>query len=263
MVSQSEFRKSFIESSIKTARSYWFDGLDFHWDSVNTSSEMANMATLFDEWRLAIESESGNSSGSQLILTTAVRFSPYLDNASFPIESMKKNLDWVHVMAFDYYTPTSWNYTAAFAALHDPGGDQLMMNTEDGINDWIDGGLSANKLVLGLPFYGYTWTLVNPNDSAVGAPAKGTADNGWMSYKNLKALQISGAVSEYYNAAYVVNYCVIGSSWIAYDDVEVVKKKVAYAKKRNLLGYFVWQVEDDDENWVLTRAGEYYTPHAI
>ncbi|KAG5564140.1 hypothetical protein RHGRI_000357 [Rhododendron griersonianum] len=256
MVSQSEFRKSFIESSIKTARSYWFDGLDFHWDSVNTSSEMANMATLFDEWRLAIESESGNSSGSQLILTTAVRFSPYLDNASFPIESMKKNLDWVHVMAFDYYTPTSWNYTAAFAALHDPGGGQLMMNTEDGINDWIDGGLSANKLVLGLPFYGYTWTLVNPNDSAVGAPAKGTADNGWMSYKNLKALQISGAVSEYYNAAYVVNYCVIGSSWIAYDDVEVVEKKVAYAKKRNLLGYFVWQVEDDDENWVLTRAAQ-------
>ncbi|KAE9462617.1 hypothetical protein C3L33_05469, partial [Rhododendron williamsianum] len=257
MVSQSGFRKSFIESSIKTARSYGFNGLDFCWVSASTSSEMTNMATLFNEWRLAIESESRNSSGSQLILTMAVQFSPDLENASFPIESIKKNLDWVHVMAYDYYMPSWWNYTAAFAALYDPGSE---VSTEYGINAWIDGGLSANKLVLGLPFYGYAWTLVNPNDSAVGAPAKGTAitDDGSMSYKDLKAyMQRYGAVSEY-NATYVVNYCVIGSSWIAYDDVEVVKIKVAYAKKMNLLGYFVWQVPYDDENWAydLWKCGK-------
>ncbi|KAF7153364.1 hypothetical protein RHSIM_Rhsim01G0042400 [Rhododendron simsii] len=255
MVSQSEFRKSFIESSIKTARSYGFDGLDLCWPyliwGLNTRYEMANVDALFDEWRLAIESESANSSGSQLILTMTVQLSPYLDNASFPIESIKKNLNWVHVMAFDYYRPTSWNYTAAFAALYDPG---IQWSTESGINAWIDGGLSANKLVLGLPFHGYAWTLVNSNDTAIGAPAKGPAitDDGCMRYKDIKAyMQGSGAVSEY-NAAYVVNYCVIGSSWIAYDDVEVVKNKVAYAKKRNLLGYFVSQVENDDENWVLS-----------
>ncbi|KAF7153664.1 hypothetical protein RHSIM_Rhsim01G0042500 [Rhododendron simsii] len=258
MVSQSNFRKSFIESSIKTARSYGFNGLDFCWVSASTSSEMTNMATLFDEWRLAIESESANSSGSQLILTMAVQFSPDLDNASFPIESIKKNLDWVHVMAYDYYMPSWWNYTAAFAALYDPGSE---VSTEYGINAWIHGGLSANKLVLGLPFYGYAWTLVNPNDSAIGAPAKGTAitDDGSMSYKDLKAyMQRYRAVSEY-NATYVVNYCVIGSNWIAYDDVDVVKIKVAYAKKMNLLGYFVWQVPYDDENWVLSyQAGSHF-----
>ncbi|KAF7154236.1 hypothetical protein RHSIM_Rhsim01G0041600 [Rhododendron simsii] len=251
MVSQSGFRKSFIESSMKTARSYGFNGLDFCWVSASTSSEMTNMATLFDEWRLAIKSESANSSRSQLILTMAVKFSPDHYNASFPIESIKKNLDWVHVIAYDYYMPSWWNYTAAFSALYDPGGE---VSTEYGINAWIDGGLSANKLVLGLPFYGYAWTLVNPNDSAVGALAKGPAitNFGSMSYKNLKAyMQRYGAVSEY-NATYVVNYCVIGSSWIAYDDVEVVKIKVAYAKKMNLLGYFVWQVPYDDENWVLS-----------
>lgn len=265
MVSQSGFRKSFIESSMKTARSYGFNGLDFCWVSASrpsTSSEMTNMATLFDEWRLAIESESANSSGSQLILTMAVKFSPDSYNASFPIESIKKNLDWVHVIAYDYYKPSRWNYTAAFAALYDPGSE---VSTEYGINAWIDGGLSANKLVLGLPFYGYAWTLVNPNDSAVGAPAKGTAitTSGSVSYKDLKAyMQRYGAVSEY-NATYVVNYCVIGSSWIAYDDVEVVKIKVAYAKM-SLLGYFVWQVPYDDENWVLSsQAGEYSTPLVI
>ncbi|KAF7152248.1 hypothetical protein RHSIM_Rhsim01G0188600 [Rhododendron simsii] len=71
-----------------------------------------------------------------------------------------------------YYKPSWWNYTAAFGALYDPGSE---VSTEYGINAWIDGGLSANKLVLGLPFYGYAWTLANPNDSAIGAPAKGSA----------------------------------------------------------------------------------------
>ncbi|CAK9168816.1 unnamed protein product, partial [Ilex paraguariensis] len=74
-----------------------------------------------------------------------------------------------------------------------------------------------------------------------------------MSSKDIKGyIQRYGAVSMY-NATYVVNYCTIGSTWIGFDDVEVVKIKVAYAKKRNLLGYFVWQVAHDD-NWVLSQA---------
>ncbi|GMP35777.1 hypothetical protein CsSME_00008102 [Camellia sinensis var. sinensis] len=254
MISHSSYRKSFIDSSIKTARSYGFHGIDFCWVSVSTDSEMANMAILFDEWRVAIESESRNSNGStQLILTEAVQYSPYVDNGTFPIESINKNLNWVHVMAYDYYMPEWWNQTGAQAALYDPGSET---STDYGINTWVNQGLPPNKLVLGLPFYGYAWTLGNPKDSAIGAPAKGPAitDDGSMSYKDIKGyIQRYGGVSQY-NATYVVNYCTIGSSWIGFDDVEVVKIKVAYAKKKNLLGYFVWQVPYDD-NWVLSQAG--------
>ncbi|KAA8522901.1 hypothetical protein F0562_009324 [Nyssa sinensis] len=252
MISQSSYRKSFIDSSIKTARLFGFHGLDFCWVSPSTDSDMANMATLFNEWRASIESESRNSSKQQLILTMAVQFSPYLDSVSFPVESIKKNLNWVHVMAYDYYMPQWANNTGAQAALYDPASEQ---NTDYGINSWINSGLSADKLVLGLPFYGYAWTLVNPNDNAIGAPAKGPAitEDGSMSYKDVKSyIQRYRAVSMY-NATYVVNYCTIGSTWIGFDDVEVVKIKVAYAKKKSLLGYFAWQVPYDD-NWLLSQA---------
>ncbi|XP_059638049.1 cysteine-rich receptor-like protein kinase 25 [Cornus florida] len=254
MISQSSSRKSFIQSSINTARLYGFHGLDFCWVSPSTDSDMANIATLLDEWRIAIESESRNSSNSKLVLTMAVQFSPYLDSTSFPIQAIGKNLDWVHVIAYDYYGPGWANNTGAHAALYDPASDQ---DTDYGINAWINNGLAANKLVLGLPFYGYAWTLVNPNDSAIGAPAKGPAitNDGSMTYKAIKSyIQINGAVSVY-NATYVVNYCIIGSSWIGFDDVEVVKIKVAYAKEKNLLGYHVWQVPNDD-NWVLSQAAQ-------
>ena len=38
-----------------------------------------------------------------------------------------------------------------------------------------------------------------------------------------------------YNATYVVNYCTVGSSWIGFDDVEVVGIKVSYAGRRSYL----------------------------
>ncbi|TXG49081.1 hypothetical protein EZV62_024956 [Acer yangbiense] len=252
MVSSSSYRKSFIDSSIKLARLYGFQGLDLCWVSANTSTDMSNMGVLFQEWKGAIDLESRNSSRTPLILTAAVQYSPNLDSASFPIDSIQQYLNWVHLMAYDFYMPTWSNFTGAQAALYDPSSTT---NADYGIGTWINGGLSADKIVLSLPFYGYAWTLVNPANNSIGAPATGPAitEEGDMSFKEIKDYISRYGAKVMYNATYVVNYCSIGTSWIGFDDVEVVKIKVSYAKERNLLGYFVWQVPYDD-NWLLSQA---------
>jgi GH18 family chitinase len=254
MVSKASYRKSFIDSSIKMARLYGFQGLDLCWVSANTSSDMTNMGLLFKEWHAAANSEAKNSSQRELILTAAVQYSPDVDNASFPVESIRDNLNWVHVMAYDYHMPQGSSFTGALAALYDPSSEA---STDYGIGAWIGRGLSAGKLVLGLPFYGYAWTLKNPEDNAIGAPATGPAitPEGDMSYKDIKAyIKRNGAVVRY-NATYVVKFFTVGSAWVGFDDVEVVKIKVSYAKQKKLLGYFVWQVPYDD-NWELSLAGK-------
>ncbi|KAK4834913.1 hypothetical protein QYF36_002424 [Acer negundo] len=252
MVSNSSYRKSFIDSSIKLARLYGFQGIDLSWVSANTSMDMSNMGVFFQEWKGAIDLESRNSSQTPLILTAAVQYSPNLDSASFPIDSIQQYLNWVHVMAYDFYMPTWSNFTGAQAALYDPSSTN---NADYGIGTWIKGGLSADKIVLSLPFFGYAWTLVNPANNSIGAPAIGPAitDEGDMSFKEIKDYISGHGATVMYNATYVVNYCSIGTSWIGFDDVEVVKTKVSYAKKRNLLGYVVWHVSNDD-NWVLSEA---------
>ncbi|TXG49067.1 hypothetical protein EZV62_024942 [Acer yangbiense] len=253
MVSNSSYRKSFVDSSIKLARLYGFQGLDLSWVSANTSMDMSNMGVLFQEWKGAIDLESRNTSQTPLILTAAVHYSPNpIGPASYPIGSMQRYLNWVHVMAYDFYAPTWSNFTGAQAALYDPSSNT---NADYGIGTWINEGLSADKIVLSLPFYGYAWTLVNLADNSIGAPATGPAitPGGDMSFKDIKDYISRHGATVMYNATYEVNYCSIGTSWISFDDVEVVKIKVSYAKKRNLLGYFVWQVSHDD-NWVLSQA---------
>ncbi|KAK4381109.1 G-type lectin S-receptor-like serine/threonine-protein kinase [Sesamum angolense] len=105
-------------------------------------------------------------------------------------------------------------FTGAHAALYDPSSN---LSTDYGINEWIRRGLPANKLVIGLPYHGYAWTY---------------------------------GVQPTFNSTYVVNYCKIGSFWIGFDDVEVVKIKVSYAKEKGLLGYSVFQVPNDDTDWI-------------
>ncbi|KAB5514533.1 hypothetical protein DKX38_028439 [Salix brachista] len=253
MAGNSTYRKSFIDDSIKTARHYGFQGLDFSWLSANTSDNMANMGTLFEDWRAAIALETRNSSLSELILTAAVQWSPTLDDVSFPIDSIRRNLNWIHVLAYDYYLPEGFKFTAASAALYAPDSDVC---TDTGIGAWIIEGLPASKLVLGLPFFGYAWKLANPTENSIGAPATGPAvtKEGDMSYKEINNYsKTQGAVGPIYNSYYVVNYLIVGSDWISFDGVDVVRIKVSYAKEKALLGYVVWEISQDD-NWVLSQA---------
>ncbi|MED6180842.1 hypothetical protein PIB30_013925 [Stylosanthes scabra] len=255
MVSNASSRKSFIHSSIKVARTYGFQGLDLSWVSANTSNDLNNMGLLFQEWRAAAKSEAINSSNTnqELILTAAVPYQPGSDFGSYPVDSIRDNLNWVNVLDYDYYIPRSTNFTGAHSALYDPSSD---VNTNTGIKRWIDSGVPASKLVLSLPFYGYAWKLRNQRENGIGAAATGPAitAGGDMTYKEIKDYVQRYGATVLYNATYVVNYCSVGSNWIGFDDVGAVKTKVSYAKENNLGGYVVWQVPDDDDKWSLSSA---------
>ena len=59
--------------------------------------------------------------------------------------------------------------------------------------------------------------------------------DGSMGYKYINQCTWSYEAKVVYNSCCVVNYCVIGSIWISFDDVEDIKAKIAYAKEKKLL----------------------------
>ncbi|KAK2663214.1 hypothetical protein Ddye_001788 [Dipteronia dyeriana] len=118
---------------------------------------------------------------------------------------------------------------------------------------WINAGLSAKKIVMFLLYFGTAWTLVNPKENGIGAPAIGEGVDAGTEYKEIKNnINLYGAKVTF-DKNYLVNYFTMGTSWIAFDDVESIQYKVSYAKEKGLLGYFVWQVAYDD-NWMLSQA---------
>ncbi|KAJ8753127.1 hypothetical protein K2173_017685 [Erythroxylum novogranatense] len=256
MISDSCHRKSFIDSSINMARINDYGGLQLNGVVPSMRLSMTNLGTLFYEWRRAAASESKNSGKSELLLIMAGYCSPSLDSVTYPIGSLRRNLDWIEIVAYDYYVPTKSNLTDAHAALY---GTLSQANTDRGIKEWLRAGLSASKLVLGLPYHGYEWQLVNPKDNFIGAPASGPAItiDGSMGYKFIKSfIQKYGyGKTSSFNSTYVVNCITIGSIWINFDDVEAIRAKVSYAKEKKLSGYSVFQLSNDD-NWLLSKTAQ-------
>uniref|UniRef100_A0A803MPV0 GH18 domain-containing protein n=1 Tax=Chenopodium quinoa TaxID=63459 RepID=A0A803MPV0_CHEQI len=218
---------------------------------------MDNMATLLTEWRAAIKAQAPN-----LILTAALHFRPMANSvATFPAKAISDNLDWVNVMAYDFYA-SSWvrppYVTRPHAALNDPTGAKV--SGSSGIAAWINAGVPANKLVLGVPFYGRAWQLVDPNNHGILAPATNFNDTlvkgGTPSYKQIKDFISQNDATVVYNSSYVTNYCCSGTTWVAYDDTQTIATKVAYAKSNALNGYFAWKI-NQDLNWALsTKASQ-------
>ncbi|XP_058180044.1 cysteine-rich receptor-like protein kinase 7 [Rhododendron vialii] len=253
MATQPSHRTSFIESSIQRARLYGFHGLELCCVKPDTSTtKMEAIGILFDEWRTAINRESKNSNRSPLILTLAGHYLPSKNTTTYPMESIRRNFDWVHIVSYYYHLPTTENITGAHSALYDPSSN---ISTDYGIKEWISRGLPADKMVLGLAYHGYAWMLVDPMVNEIGSPGRSPAvtHDGSMFYKFIKSTMRCDGEKLVYNSTYVTNYCINGSVWIGYDDVEAIRTKVSYARDKGLLGYKVWHVGNDD-NWKLSKA---------
>ncbi|CAN4084460.1 unnamed protein product [Withania somnifera] len=257
MARTSNSRKSFIDSSIRLAREFGFHGLDLAWNYPQSTTDMTNFGTLLDEWQAAINTEARNSSRTALLFTAMVPASPRVDNLSYPIQAVAKNLDWINLMSYEFYGP-NWtaSETNSHAQLFDPFNSGR--SASNGINQWIEAGIPAHKLVLGIPYYGFAWRLVNANIHGLRAPADGKAnvafDDGSMTFAEIREFIVQNRATTVYNDTIVGDYCYSGTTWISYDDTQSVRKKITYIKSKGLLGYYAWHIAADINVSLLSHA---------
>ena len=249
MASQASSRKSFIDSSIQLARNNNFNGLDLDWEYPSSDTDKTNFGLLITEWRAAVAQESSSSGKPTLLLSAAVGGSDQITPLEYyPGQDIANNLDWVNVMTYDLFVSDSDSYqtqTQPPAPLKNPTGQ---FSVEEGITKWIGLGVPKSKLALGVPFYGFKWSLSDPNNHEIFD--KATRGLGAVKYKDI----INVGAEVVYNSTYVTNYCFIGTDWYGYDDTQSLSAKVDYAKQNGLFGYFAWHIEQDS-NWALSQSG--------
>ncbi|KAF3446217.1 hypothetical protein FNV43_RR11396 [Rhamnella rubrinervis] len=252
MASTVSTRAIFINSTIEVARRYGFDGVDIDWEYPANGQDMSNLALLYQEVREAIVNEAKICRKPPLLLTSAVYYASkfmFDEPRSYPADAIRKYVDWVNPMCYDYHG--EWeNFTGAHSALYDPKSN---ISTSFGIGSWIQAGVPPEKIVLGLPLYGKTWKLRDPNVNGIGALAVGVGPgNGTLSYN-----QIVDFNNEHqhavvvFDAATVSFYSLSGDSWIGYDDTASISWKVQYARSLGLGGYFFWAL-GQDKDWALS-----------
>lgn len=253
MVADGEKRAVFTKSVVDLLLAYNFDGLDVDWEYPanrgGAPADKVNYIALLEDLKEAFTPHG-------FMLSSAVSESA-MENA-YDVPAMSRIFDQIHIMAYDFHgsfeTVTGHN-APLFGNPNIESGDQLKLNIDSSVRDWIDKGASPSKLILGMPLYGHGFTLNDPDKHGLyelayqGSPAGPyTQQTGTLGYNEVCEMFLKDPTGwtvvrdPYYQAPYAYK----GNVWIGYDDKESLKAKAEYAMSMNLGGAMVWSLETDD-----------------
>ena len=237
-----------------------FDGIDIDWEypaacglTCGTAEERQNFTALLAEFRRQL-----NAVRPGLLLTLAVGAGVDKVRVTDP-NLYVGSVDYINVMTYDFHG--TWDaktnhHSALFSSPADPStGDQRFYNTNDAIQAFLDRGVPAAKLNVGIGFYGRGWTGVpNVNNGLYqsGSAAPGTYEAGNEDYKVLRGR----AGTSYVDAQARAHWKYDGNTFWSYDNPALVTEKMSYVKVQGLGGAFFWEFSGDYQGELLRTMGE-------
>jgi chitinase len=114
----------------------------------------------------------------------------------------------------------------------------------------VAAGVPAQKLLMGMPFYGYSWTAVERTNN--GLFQAGRSVHGDKPYRYIRTLMPGSSV--YRDARSQAPWLFDGETFWTYEDAVSVRYKVSYAAKERLGGVMVWELSEDTSDAVLLNT---------
>jgi len=297
MVASAESRGKFINSAKAFLSQHGFTGIDIDWEfpcspprqdpvkiscetfritsdaGGNCPADTTNFLTFLKELRVAL----GNNVHISLASQAAKK-----NWENMGIKDASRYVDQWNVMTYDYAVPDvpGGATTSPNSPLYTPrASGAVAMSVNYTIQGYLDAGVPANKILVGIPFYGHTWYTPNLGPDAWsqfglngsiqgeccgpfkqtygGKPGKACQQCGVMMYSEiLAALGPSGKSGTYHDNETVSDIAFFADAgqdggyteagtWVTYSGQESIVAITSYAKSRGLAGAFVFDTSMD------------------
>jgi chitinase len=255
-------RRTFAKTNAAIVEDYDLDGVDIDWeypgmrgqDNVFRPEDKENFTLMFQEIRAELDKLSSRT-GKKYLLTTAIPcFTRFIEMTE--MGKAQQYLDYINLMAYDFYVAGD---TAGHHSNLYPSEDYDKEQSGDrAYKEYTKAGVPAEKLVLGIPFYGRSWYMKSADNRGINRPVDSVARirGGYSDIKDSLASR-PGFVRHWDDAAkmpYLFNEET--NQLVAYDDEESVKIKCEYVKAHNMAGVMFWQYASDPKKYLLTAIQE-------
>uniref|UniRef100_A0A182THI9 Uncharacterized protein n=1 Tax=Anopheles melas TaxID=34690 RepID=A0A182THI9_9DIPT len=264
LVADAERRNQFVKNTIKFLRQNHFDGLDLDWEypafrDGSKPKDRENYAQLVQELREEFERESSKTGRPRLLLTMAVPAGIEYVEKGYDVPKLNKYLDWFNLLSYDYHSAyePAVNHHSPLFSLEEASEYNFdsELNIDYSVKFYLKAGADRDKLVLGIPTYGRSYTLYNPDATDIGAPADGpgeqgdaTREKGYLAYyeicSSLKDSNDWTVVQP--NPKAMGPYAYKGNQWVGYDDEAIARRKAKYVAENGLGGIMFWSIDNDD-----------------
>jgi chitinase len=186
MVLTTESRRVFEDSAMEFLARYDLDGLDIDWEYPGLpgaghpyrAEDKQNFTALLAELRARFDSEA-KKTHRRLYLTIAMGAGDDVI-AHTDMRKVARCVDTVNLMTYDYYEADSDATTGHHAPLFADPADPKKASSDETVRDYEKAGVPANKILLGVPFYGRAWGEVEDKNHGLFQPGKNVAGfNSW------------------------------------------------------------------------------------
>jgi len=256
-------RRRFADSAADFARRHGFDGVDLDWEfpvaggadgNVRRPEDKRNFTLLLRAVRDALDAAGRRDRRRYLLTIAAGNNATYIANTE--MREVARIVDWVNVMTYDFHGPWS-RYAGHNAPLRDDptigrAEADRRFNVASVVAMMREAGVPSRRLVLGMPFYGYSWTgcgtaqrgqFQDCRGKGRGSTEAGTLEFSWI-HENL--IDREGFV-RHWNAAGQVPYLFHEATgeFVTYDDAQSIAAKARFVRDRRLGGAMFWHLGAD------------------
>lgn len=231
-----EYRKKFAEDCLAFIKNWGIDGIDLDWEFPGISwSGHASDPAVDVQNHVLLMKQLRETLGSSYTLTYAGYVKDKQNNSTgskyIDISAVDPYIDFVNIMSYDMDAAPN-----AHSALSD---NRAYWDCERAVNSYINAGISPQKLVLGVPFYG--------RHAFSGSSAA-------MSYRTILSLGSDYKIDNWDNIANVPYVTKNGIYFCSYDNPKSISIKADWLNAKKMKGMMYWNSGQDDARSSLAKA---------
>lgn len=246
-------REIFVKSTIEFMLRHKLDGIDLDWEYPGQvgdgnkfrSEDKENFTLLLKLFRERMNSIATDKRKYLLTIATGAN-QQYLDHTN--MREAHEYLDFINIMTYDFHggweSKTGHNANLTVSKYDD---NQVRNSAAHAVQEHIDAGIPAKKIVLGIPFYGRYWKGVIPKNNGLYQLANGPT--GSYDYRTIDdSLSLDNSLLVYWDTTAQVPYIWRSkdSLFISYENATSIRYKVNYIKNNQLGGVMFWQLDGDN-----------------